>query len=296
MKRINSGLMVSLLGLVLSAQPAAADCDMMDFAGPFVRFWLDGAVIEDISWAGPPLETMADARCHQNQVIKRLQAYEHVRVGYKAALTSQAAQAQFGVEAPLLGILWREALERDGHQFNRHYGGRTIVEADLLVRVGDAAINQATTDAEILAGLEAVLPFIEIGDLMVAEGQPMDAKLLTAMNVGARAGVADVSVPVTAQTDLKAISVEFVVNGETVSTSTGAALMGDPLDVVRFIIAAVAARGEALAPGDVLSLGSLGPFQLAKPEMQIQVTYTGLGTGLGTGPDDAPITMSASFD
>lgn len=288
MNRTRHSLIGSLLALTLMTQPAAADCDLMDFAGPFVRYWLDGAVIEDISWATPHLETMEDARCHQDQVIRRLEEYEYIRVGYKAALTSHAAQAQFGVETPLLGILWREALERDGHQFNRHYGGRTIVEADLLVRVGDAAINQATTDAEILASLKAVLPFIEVGDLMVAEGQPMDAKLLTAMNVGARAGVADYSVPVTADMDLKSIGVKVVVNGETVSTSTGDALMGDPLEVVRFIISAVHARGEQLEQGDILSLGSFGPFQQPEPGMHIQVTYTGLG--------DAPITKTVSFD
>jgi 2-keto-4-pentenoate hydratase len=78
----------------------------------------------------------------------------------------------------------------DGSVVPRAFGGRPIVEADMLVRVRDAAVMEATSPMEALASLDAVIPFIELADLMVTPGEPMNADVITAINVGARAGVA----------------------------------------------------------------------------------------------------------
>ena len=53
------------------------------------------------------------------------------------------------------------------------FGARPLYEADLLVRVKDAAINHARTPEEVLQHIDQVIPFIELPDLVV-QARPGD--------------------------------------------------------------------------------------------------------------------------
>ena len=60
-------------------------------------------------------------------------------------------------------------------------------------RVRDDGINTATTDAELLRSLSAVVPFIELPDLAFAQGELMDGGNLTAINVAANVTISVLS-------------------------------------------------------------------------------------------------------
>jgi 2-keto-4-pentenoate hydratase len=84
------------------------------------------------------------------------------------------------------------------------FGARPVFEADLLVVVKDAAIHQAKTHLEVLKSLSLVIPFIELPDLLVAEGEKLSGPLLVSLNVGARLGVVGKSIPVQATPEFAA--------------------------------------------------------------------------------------------
>ncbi|MCX7966703.1 MAG: hypothetical protein N2596_08780, partial [Syntrophorhabdaceae bacterium] len=87
-------------------------------------------------------------------------------VGYKAGLTNPNVQKVFGVSHPVRGTLLEKMFLKNNAEIEAKFGIRSMFEGDLLVRVGNDAINDATTPEEALKNLEAVIPFIELPDLV----------------------------------------------------------------------------------------------------------------------------------
>lgn len=200
--------------------------------------------------------------------------------GYKAGLTSPAARERFGVHEPILGTLLTGMILEDGAEVSASDGVSLLVEADLLVRVKDERINDADTRNAAFDALDLVAPFIEIPDVIIERGQPVSGPVLTAVNSGARWGVAGPPIPVTRldAADLAEFTVRLEGDGKTMSESSGRALMGHPLDVVLWMVGEAHERGIVFKPGDWLSLGSLTPPVPVRAGQSYTATYQGLGS------------------
>lgn len=221
-------------------------------------------------------ETMEDALCMQSMLVERLTAEGGEPIGYKVGLTSKPAQERFGATAPVRGVLLDGMIEEDGATVGR-FASRGLFEADMLVTVRSDEINLATTPMEVLRHLESVQPFIELADLVVAEGQPLTPETITGFNVGARAGVAGDEVrarPTEAFLDeLRTMTVRMSTSSEgEVLSVPGAAVLGHPLEAVLWLLN----DGVKLEAGDVVSLGSFGAPQPARPGQTVTVAYEGL--------------------
>lgn len=231
--------------------------------------------------AAPAVGDAEAARCVQDAFAA---AIGGAPVGWKVGLTSRAAQEQFGVEEPVAGRLLEGMVIEDGATVVAAFGGRPVVEADLMVSVRDAGIMAATTRAEALDHLDYFIPFIELADLMVTPGEPLSAEIITAINVGARLGVAGAPVPMEPGEDWEEALAEMVVRvedgaGTDMGSFPGSAILGHPLDAVLWLVAHLRERGESLGPGDLLSLGSFGPPVPPGELAGFRVTYEGLPGG-----------------
>lgn len=214
----------------------------------------------------------------QVEFVRRLKEFLGPVVGFKAALTNPAAQAQFGVSQPLMGFLLKEMLLDNGATLSADFGARPIAEADLMVRVGSSAINTAETNQDLLASLESVIPFIELPDLVYQANARLDAGALVAINVGARYGVLGDAIPVEPtedwETQLGQIRVTMV-NGQGQTTAAGetSALLGHPLNAVRWLRDTLRAQGIELQPGDLLSLGTITPPMPVEADTTVRARY-----------------------
>lgn len=258
----------TILALV-AATPAAACPDAAE-VDALAESWLAREPAQAIM-AGAE---MADALCAQEMLVERLSAEIGEPVGYKAGLTSPATQERFGVSSPLHGVLLQGMMLRDGATVPVGFGARGIVEADLVLVVGDAGINEATTPQEVMEHVAAIHPFIELADLVVAEGEPLDASVIAAIDVGARLGVLGPPLEATADmTDaLASMTVRLTdASGATLSEAPGSAVLGHPLEAVTFLTGA----GIELEPGDLISVGSFGPPQQPAPGT-LTASYEGL--------------------
>ena len=257
------------LPLAILAAPALA-CPEPAEVDALARSILAGEAATSIM-AGADMEA---ALCAQGMLVERLAADLGAPVGYKAGLTSAAVQERFGVTAPVRGVLLEGMIREDGASVPAAFGARPLLEADLVLVVGDAAINDATTPEEVLASLSEVRPFIELADLVVAEGQPLDGAVITAINVGATMGVLGAAIPASEVTvdGLAAVSVRLEQGGETLSEAPGAAVLGNPLNAVLFLIE----DGVELAAGDLVSVGSMGPPAQPVAGATATATYAGL--------------------
>lgn len=224
------------------------------------------------------VDTMPDGQNARAMYIRALQARSFGTViGYKAGLTSEAAQAAFGVTEPVLGVLLEGMLVPNDTTLDANFGVRPRFEGDLLVRVGHASINTAATDGALAAALDAVIPFIELPDLLYAESVPITGPRLTAINVGARMGVTGSAIPLPRDTSAVAllanIQLTLMDRGDTLAVSSSTALLGHPINAVRWIRDQVRATGATLAEGQVLSLGSMTPLFVPEPGQSITGHY-----------------------
>ena len=214
-------------------------------------------------------------------------------VGYKAALTNPALQQQFGVNQPILGVLLEKMLLEDHADLPLDYAARPAAEGDLLVRVSDPNINDAETDLELLAGLDVVIPFIELPDLLFAPGTTNQARTLQALNVGARAGVMGTPIPLTADQatlDRLAAFTVRLVNQDNLLLGEGKGqdLLGHPIHVVRWMRDTLKAHGDRLREGHLLSLGSVTPLVPLRTGGRLTAFYDGL-------TPDGPVSVSCTI-
>jgi len=225
--------------------------------------------------------SMKDAECGRRRMVERLEAGDNRIVGYKAGLTSKAAQDSFGVTSPVRGVLLQKMLLAEGVDVPADFGARPMFEPDLLVVVKDASIHKAKTHLEVLGALSLVVPFIELPDLLVAEGEKLSASLIVSLNVGARLGVVGKGIPVQATPEFAAAlaAMRVVVSdqkGKELASAKGAAILDHPLNAVLWLARDLERSGIRLKPGDRLSLGSFTQPMLPVPGLAVTVRYEGL--------------------
>jgi 2-keto-4-pentenoate hydratase len=268
--------LLSLTGALSWAGDGVAACPSHERVNTLIRFWLTKEPVRGL----PADINMKDAECGRRRLVDRLEASDNRIVGYKAGLTSKALQERFGVASPVRGVLLEKMLLEDGAEVPFDFGARPVFEADLLVVVKDAAIHQAKTHLEVLKSLSLVIPFIELPDLLVAEGEKLSGPLLVSLNVGARLGVVGKSIPVQATPEfaaaLEKMRVTITNQGKDMASATGSAILGHPLNAVLWLVQDLERSGIKLKAGDRLSLGSFSQPVKPIPGMAISVRYEGL--------------------
>ena len=227
---------------------------------------------------------LAQARHAQKDFVSLLTRKLGRRVGFKVGLTSKAVQESVGATAPVRGVLLRDMMLKDGAKVPAQFGARPIWEPDLIVVVKDAGINKATTPLQVAGHLSEVVAFIELPDRIVAETEKVDGNLITAINAGARLGVLGERAKVEATPEFVAALQNMAVtasdqNGAVLASAKGDALLGHPLNPVLWLIKDLAATGESLRAGDLISLGSFARPQPPQGGKAITVHYEGLPAG-----------------
>ena len=181
-------------------------------------------------------------------------------VAYKTGGHSPGAAGIFA-NGPLRGQMLQGVFLEAGSTLSRANYSAGILEADFALRVGDDAINTAETDMELLASLDAIVPFIEILNPQDEPGPDSAVKpIVTAML--SRHGIAGDAIPIEANDYWmqKINQLEFAVLDEN-DREWGRGNMASwyqPLQVVRWLRDNLNEHGIELKQGDVLSLGNIG--------------------------------------
>jgi len=278
MKKTPTTLLLPLL-LGLAATAARADC----LSDAQVAALFD-AYNNRTPAANPQGLSAADGECTRTKFNRMLQLQLGEPVGYKAGLTNPAVQKRFNADAPVWGALYAPMLLPEGVPVEAAFGARPLFEADLLVRVRDASINQARSVEDVVGAIDQVLPFIELPDLVVQAPPQLNGAAIAAINVGARLGVvgAPIAVPATRAERFKLMDglrdMVVIVKGDgaELDRGKGSDVLGHPLEAVVWLVRDLARSGGALKKGDLVSLGSFSRLLPPKPGLRVQVVYEGL--------------------
>ncbi|KRC15292.1 2-keto-4-pentenoate hydratase [Acidovorax sp. Root217] len=227
----------------------------------------------------------ADGACTRGKLNQLLAQRMGKVVGYKAGLTNPAVQKRFNTDKPVWGKLYDGMVLQSGATVEAAFGARALYEADMLVRVKSAAINHAKTPEEVLDAIDQVIPFIELPDLMVQAPPQLNGAGVTAINVGARLGVAGTPLPIPAYRGeryafLKALA-DMNVSltdgaGARLGGGKGSDILEHPLNAVTWLATALQQEGITLQPGDLVSLGSFSALLPPKAGLAVTATYDGL--------------------
>lgn len=266
------------LAIAASAAPAACLTDQQAAA-------LVDAVMARTPAANPEGLDEADGACSRAKVTALLELRLGPVVGYKAGLTNPAVQKRFGYDKPVWGKLFDGMILEGGAEVPAAFGARPLFEADLLVRVKSEAINQARTPEEVLDAIDLVIPFIELPDLVVQAPPRLNGPAISAINVGARLGVAGEPIivsPYRAEryallNGLRDMTVVLQDGaGAELGRGKGSDILEHPLNAVVWLAQALAKEGLAMQPGELISLGSFSPLLPPKPGLKATVRYDGL--------------------
>jgi 2-keto-4-pentenoate hydratase len=235
--------------------------------------------------ANPEGLSDADGACTRAKVNALLAQRMGKVVGYKAGLTNPAVQKRFNTDKPVWGKLYEGMVLPSGATVEASFGARPLYEADMLVRVKSADINRAKTPMDVLQSIDQVIPFIELPDLMVQAPPKLNGAGVTAINVGARLGIAGEPLPVPTYRAERYALLQALADmqvsltdgaGVRLGGGKGSDILEHPLNAVVWLAGALAQEGLAMQPGDLISLGSFSPLLPPRPGLSVTATFDGL--------------------
>lgn len=224
-----------------------------------------------------PHATLADAYAVQRLVRARTEA-GRTRVGRKIGLTSEAVQQQMGVDTPDLGVLHADMAFADGETIPYGRLLQPRIEAEVAFVLGRDLPPAPVDAADVARATDHVVAAIEVCASRIAD---WNISLFDTVADNASSGVfvlGDQPRRLDEVDDLPGAEMTVTCGGDIVSSGTGAACMGHPINAVVWLANAVAAEGEPLQAGEIVLSGSLGPLVAARPDTTYEATITGLGS------------------
>lgn len=197
-------------------------------------------------------------------------------VGRKIGLTSLAVQTQLGVDQPDFGMLFADMAVGDGEPVAL---GRLIqpkVEAEIALVIGRELTHDRHTVADLIRATEYCLPAIEIVDSRIAD---WNIRFVDTVADNASSGLFVMgSRPVLLRDfDITGCAMTMRRGAEVVSSGSGRACLGSPLNAAIWLADMMVRCGRPLQAGDIILTGALGPMVVARPGDLFDVTIEGMG-------------------
>jgi 2-oxopent-4-enoate hydratase len=219
---------------------------------------------------------VTDAYAVQDQLTERWLAEGRRLTGRKIGLTSVAVQQQLGVGSPDFGMLFADMAVPDGAEVP--YGAvlQPKAEAEVALVLGSDLRHDRHTVADLIRATAFALPAIEVVGSRIRD---WDITLTDTVADNASSGMYVLgSRPVRlTDVDLRGCGMVLERRGDQVSTGTGAACLGHPLNAALWLADTMARVGRPLRAGDTLLTGALGPMVSVSPGDVLEARIDGLG-------------------
>jgi 2-keto-4-pentenoate hydratase len=180
-------------------------------------------------------------------------------VGWKIAATSAAGQRHIGVDGPLAGPLLAKRVLADGATVPLDGNIMMVGEAEFAFTFARALPRRARayTQDEVLLAVESLHPAIEVPDSRYNDFAKVGAPQLIADTACADWFV--LGTPTTADwrsRDLIEHTVVVFLNGEKVSTGSGANVLGDPRAALTWLVNELRTYADGIAAGQFVTTGT----------------------------------------
>jgi 2-keto-4-pentenoate hydratase len=217
-----------------------------------------------------------DAYRVQLHQVDRWKAAGRTVAGYKVGLTSLAMQRQLGVDQPDFGHLFADMV-LDGASVDASAFISPRIEPEISFVLARDLRGPNLSVADVIGAVDYAIASLEIIDSRIADwkitlGDTIaDNASSGALVLGTRPVRLDAA-------DLGLAGCVVTRNGELVSTGAGAAVLGHPLNAVRWLANTLGALGQTLEAGSIVMAGSItAAFPVAAGDT-VTATFAHLGS------------------
>ncbi|MGE0387153.1 MAG: 2-keto-4-pentenoate hydratase [Gammaproteobacteria bacterium] len=261
-----------LFALLLGAGPACPAGDVAGLLGDADR---RDEPLPLASQLQPGLDVTAAYRIQSRFVLEKLRG---ARVaGFKAGLTSRAAQQRFGLDRPFAGVLYPGGALPGGRAVDtRRFPGLT-----LEIEIGYVVDRDITAPVHDIAALRplirAVVPAIELPRIRFRTPQALTGVDIVAANGGSALFVTGDPLPADALDRVDDLTVTLSRDGTPVAQGRGDAALGNQMHALRWLINQTLKLGWAIEAGQLFITGALAAPLPVEPGAW-RADYGGLGS------------------
>lgn len=246
-----------------------------ELAGELVKAENERIPIQPITEMYPEITT-DDAYKIQLKVIKIKEERGEKVVGKKIGLTSKQMQELLGVYEPDYGHIMDVMMCFEEDSIDTSQLIQPKVEAEIAFILNESLEGPGVTVAKVLKATKGVIPAIEVIDSRIK-----DWKIKIQDTVADNASIGRVvlggRITPVENLDLRLVGMVFKKNGKIISTSAGAAVLGNPAQAVAWLANKLADYGVKLEAGEIILSGSLIPAVDVKPGDYVEAEFNGLG-------------------
>ena len=221
--------------------------------------------------------TLDDAyRIQLRMIQRRLDAGETI-IGKKIGVTSKVVMDMLKVNQPDFGMMTSGMVFNEGEAIRVDSMIAPRAEAEVAFILKHDLEGPGVTAADVLRATECVLPCFEIVDSRIKDWK---IKIQDTVADNASCGVLTLGGVRRSPRDLDLALAGMVLekNGELISTSTGAAVQGSPVNAVAWLANTLGRLGIGLKAGEVILSGSQSPLVPVKAGDSLVCAVGGLGS------------------
>jgi 2-keto-4-pentenoate hydratase len=244
----------------------------IDLATAVEDFWAARARGEFFPQAYFDRLDLDDAYRIQLALIDRRVAAGERQIGWKVGLTAKPIQQQFGFHEPVFACVLET--RTSGHVFGATELINPGFETELCVRLS-RGLEGSVSLQQVRAAVDVIHPAFEIietrGDLV------KQIALAMADNGQQRSVVIGAPVQLAPTTELDRVEARVQLNGNEVASGLGSAVLGNPLNSVRWLAEKLGQHGRRLRPDDIIMTGSfVRQFPLQAGDIAV-AEFSGIG-------------------
>lgn len=200
-----------------------------------------------------------------------------VVVGKKVGWTSRAVQELMGVDEPAFGHLTNVMVVPDGGVIKMSEFARPpSVEPEIAFVLGEDLSGPGKAIPEVLKAVEGVMPAIEVPTSRMEGGFKIQDAI--ADNASSGKVVFDGRIVEVNEVDLRYIGMVLEVRGRVVATAAGAAVLGNPVQSLCWLVNKLSEFGLGLKAGEAVISGSLIAPWTVRAGDDVKVTFDRLGS------------------
>ena len=221
--------------------------------------------------------TIEDAyQIQQRMIQRRLDAGETI-IGKKIGVTSKVVMDMLKVNQPDFGMMTSGMVFNEGEAIDTSTMIAPRAEAEVAFVLKSDLMGPGVTAADVLRATECVVPCFEIVDSRI---QDWKIKIQDTVADNASCGVLVLGGLRKSPRDIDLALAGMVLekNGEVISTSTGAAVQGSPVNAVAWLANTLGRLGIPLKAGEVILSGSQSPLVPVKAGDSLVCSVGGLGS------------------
>lgn len=208
--------------------------------------------------------TVDKAYALQKALAKAILAKGDTIGGFKAGLTSEAGQKKFGVNAALLGPLFKSGEMGPDAVVDRKDFVRLFIENEVGYVVGQK-ISAPVKDVESLQKMiKEVFPAVELPDLRFADMKNLKGEDIIVDAVACSKYIIGPRIPAD-KVDVSKVEVALTCDGAVVNQGKAADTLGDQWKALLWLVNGTVEQGWTIEPGQILITGAMGNMIPGKP-------------------------------